>query len=156
MTAARAGCALLEGLADAGVYAGLFAVSFLAATVLPAMSELGLAGLLVAGDLPAAALIAAASAGNTAGSALNWVFGRGLERFSGRRWFPVKPGQLDRAARWYGRWGRWSLLLSWAPVIGDPLTFAAGVLREPFWRFLILVAIAKTARYLVVAALAIG
>ncbi len=58
---------------------------------------------------------------------------------------------LDRATHWYRRWGRWSLLLSWAPFGGDALTVAAGVLREPMWSFVLLVTIAKTARYLVLA-----
>lgn len=132
---------------------GLFLVSFVAATLLPAQSELGLAGLLAAEAAPVWMLILAASAGNTLGSVVNWFLGRGVARFSSRRWFPVTPSQLDRASVWYQRWGKWSLLLSWAPVIGDPLTLAAGVLREPFLPFLLLVALAKTVRYLVIAAL---
>ena len=68
------------------------------------------------------------------------------------RWFPVKPAQLDKAQHWYQRYGKWSLLLSWAPFIGDPLTLAAGTLREPLWIFLSLVAIAKLGRYVVVTA----
>ncbi|MBD8891751.1 YqaA family protein [Roseibium litorale] len=132
---------------------GLFFVSFVAATLLPAQSELGLAGLLAADTAPVWMLILAASTGNTLGSVVNWFLGRGVARFSSRRWFPVTPAQLDRASAWYQRWGKWSLLLSWAPVIGDPLTLAAGVLREPFLPFLLLVALAKTARYLIVAAL---
>jgi membrane protein YqaA with SNARE-associated domain len=143
-------------VADAGVYLGLFTLTFAAATLLPAQSELALAGLLIAGKQPAPLLLAVASAGNIAGSALNWGLGRGIERFSGRRWFPVRAEALARAQGWYRRWGRWSLLLSWAPVIGDPLTVAAGVLREPFPVFLLLVAIAKIGRYLFVAALALG
>ena len=143
-------------MAELGVYAGLFLVAFLAATILPAQSELGLAGLVLSGDHSVVLLVAVASAGNTLGAVVNWALGRGLERFAGRRWFPVKPKQLERAASWCRRYGRWSLLLSWAPVIGDPLTVAAGVLREPLASFLLLVAIAKTGRYVVVAALAMG
>ena len=59
---------------------------------------------------------------------------------------------LERAVRWYGRYGRWSLLLSWAPIMGDALTVVAGVLREPLWSFVALVTIAKTLRYVVLAA----
>lgn len=129
---------------------GLFLSAFLSATFLPGQSEAVLAAL-VANQYPAAWLVAVASAGNTLGSLLNWLLGRGLERFRDRRWFPVGPGALARAQRWYGRWGRWSLLLSWAPVIGDPLTLVAGVMRERLGVFLALVALAKTARYLVVA-----
>ena len=143
-------------MAELGLYAGLFFIAFLAATILPAQSELGLAGLVLSGDHSVVLLVAVASAGNTLGAVVNWALGRGLERFAGRRWFPVQPKQLERAAGWYRRYGRWSLLLSWAPFIGDPLTVAAGALREPLTSFLLLVSIAKTGRYMVVAALAMG
>lgn len=143
-------------MAELGIYSGLFLIAFLAATVLPAQSEVGLAGLLLSGDHPAVALVAVASAGNTLGALVNWYLGRGIERFSGRKWFPVTPERLQRATRWYRRYGRWSLLLSWAPIVGDPLTVVAGVLREPLASFLLLVAVAKTGRYVAVAALALG
>ena len=143
-------------MAELGVYAGLFLIAFLAATILPAQSEAGLAGLLLSGDYSPVLLVAVASAGNTLGAVVNWALGRAVDRFSDRPWFPVKPAALARAAGWYHRYGRWSLLLSWAPFVGDPLTVAAGVLREPFATFLLLVALAKTGRYLVVAALALG
>ena len=135
---------------DIAAYGGLFAVAFLAATILPAQSEIGLAGLLLSGDYSVALLIAVASLGNTLGAVVNWALGRWVEHFRDRKWFPAKPEQLDKAVGWYHRYGRWSLLLSWMPFIGDPLTLAAGVLREPFWSFLVLVAVAKTTRYLIV------
>lgn len=141
---------------DLAAYAGLFAAAFVAATLLPAQSELVLAGLLVAGSQPAWALLAVASVGNIAGSVVNWALGRGVARFRTRRWFPVSEAALAQAEGWYRRWGRWSLLLSWVPVIGDPLTVAAGVLRERLLPFLILVAAAKLGRYLVVAAAALA
>jgi len=143
-------------MATLAVYSGLFFTALIAATILPAQSEAVLAGLLLAGDYPVWALIAVASAGNVLGSAINWLLGRGIEHFRDRRWFPVKREALARAERWYHRYGRWSLLLSWAPVVGDPLTVAAGFLREPFWSFLILVTIAKTARYVLLALGALG
>jgi membrane protein YqaA with SNARE-associated domain len=135
------------------ILAGLFAISFVAATILPAQSEAALVALLVAGALPAWLLIAVASAGNVLGAVVNWALGRGARRFSGRRWFPVGPAALERATSWYGKWGRWSLLLSWAPFGGDALTVAAGVLREPLWSFLLLVTLAKAGRYVVLALL---
>jgi len=137
-------------------YAGLFLTALVAATILPAQSEAALVALLVAGDQPAWALITVAGVGNVLGSVINWGLGRGLERLRHHRWFPVTEADLDRAGRWYRRWGKWSLLLSWAPIIGDPLTVAAGVLREPFPVFLILVTIAKVGRYLIVAAATLG
>ena len=138
---------------DAATYAGLFSTALLAATLLPAQSELLLAGLLVAGGQPAFLLIAVATAGNVLGSLINWWLGRSLERFQNRHWFPVTPATLDKAAGWYRRYGRWSLLLSWVPIIGDPLTLAAGVLREPVHSFLLIVTVAKLGRYLALAAL---
>jgi len=139
---------MLEGLG----LLGLFLVSFLAATVFPAQSEALLGGLLLAGTYSPVTLVIVASVGNTLGSVVNWLLGLAVERFSDRRWFPVKHQQLARASRWYHKYGRWRLLMSWAPFIGDPLTVTAGVLREPFWSGFLLVAIAKTGRYILLAA----
>lgn len=138
---------------DLAAYAGLFAVAFLAATILPAQSEIGLVGLVASGEFSLGLLIAFASVGNVLGAVVNWLIGRGVETLRDKRWFPLPPDKLERATGWYQRWGRWSLLLSWAPFVGDPLTVAAGVLREPLWSFFILVSIAKTARYILVALL---
>jgi membrane protein YqaA with SNARE-associated domain len=92
-------------------------------------------------------LVVVASLGNILGAVLNWWLGMELERFSSRRWFPVPPEALERAKRWYHVWGRWTLLLSWMPIIGDPLTIMAGVMRERLWIFLLLVSVAKTCRF---------
>ena len=141
---------------DWGAYTGLFTVAFLAATILPASSEAGLTGLLLAGELSVAMLVLSASLGNTLGAVVNWLLGRGVERFRAHRWFPATPEQMERACGWYKRYGRWSLLLSWVPVIGDPLTLAAGVMREPLPSFVLIVGFAKTTRYLVVTALTLN
>lgn len=133
------------------VHGGLFLAALLAATIVPAQSEAALAAAILSGDWPVAGLIAAASLGNVLGSLVNYGLGHVLTRFEGRRWFPLTRDQIARAEGWYHRWGRWSLLLSWAPVIGDPLTLAAGVMRENLAVFLILVTIAKVGRYLVIA-----
>ena len=103
-----------------------------------------------------AALLFVASLGNVLGAVLNWLLGRGLERFRDRRWFPVSAARLEQARAWYHRWGRWSLLLSWAPVIGDPLTVAAGVMREPLPVFLLIAGGAKVLRYLALTAVTLG
>lgn len=137
-------------LADVQTYLALFGTAFLAATIFPAQSELLFAYLLHTGEHDWRMLLAIATVGNVLGSVTNWALGRMIERFRDRRWFPVSDGNLKRAERWYGRWGKWSLLLSWAPFIGDALTVAAGVLRTPFLTFLLLVLIAKGARYGVV------
>jgi membrane protein YqaA with SNARE-associated domain len=141
---------------DLAILGGLFVIAFVAATVFPAQSEAALVGLLVTGIHSPVLLVAVASLGNVLGAVVNWALGRGIESFRERKWFPVSRGSLDRATAWYGKWGRWSLLLSWAPIGGDALTVAAGVLREPLWSFVILVTIAKTARYVVVAAATLG
>ncbi|MEX0409282.1 YqaA family protein [Aquibium sp. LZ166] len=141
---------------DLAILAGLFAIAFGAATIFPAQSEAALVGLLVAGTHSPVLLVAVASLGNVLGAVVNWALGRGVERFRDRKWFPVGPAALDRATGWYRKWGRWSLLLSWAPIGGDALTVAAGVLREPLSSFVVLVTIAKTARYVVLAAATLG
>lgn len=133
------------------VYFGLFIVAFLAATIFPAQSEALLTGLLLHGDYTPWVLVLVASIGNTLGAVVNWGLGRGIESFRDRRWFPAKAGQLERAKAWYGRYGRWSLLLSWLPFIGDPLTVAAGIMRERFSVFLLLVGAAKSGRYTILA-----
>lgn len=136
--------------------AGLFAVAFIAATILPAQSEAALVALLVVGKQSLVLLVTVATIGNVLGSVTNWLLGRWIEYYRHRRWFPVSEQTLDRAIGWYRQWGRWSLLLSWAPIGGDALTVAAGVLREPFWSFLLLVTIAKAGRYIVLAVVTMG
>jgi membrane protein YqaA with SNARE-associated domain len=133
-------------------YVGLFASALIAATILPMQSEAVLVGLLVAGNQPFAILLIVATVGNVLGSVINFYLGRFLLQFRDRRWFPASDCQLSRAEGWYRRYGRWSLLASWMPVIGDPLTIVAGILREPPVPFLVLVTIAKGGRYLLVAA----
>ncbi|MFS2125234.1 YqaA family protein [Pseudomonas sp. Pseusp97] len=133
------------------VHAGLCLSAFGAATLLPLQSEAVLVGLLLGGQYPLWSLLLAASLGNVLGSLVNWLLGRGLERWHGRRWFPVSDAALEKARRHYRRFGSWTLLLSWAPLVGDPLTLIAGVMREPLWRFLLLVTLAKVGRYAVLA-----
>ncbi|AEA84323.1 YqaA family protein [Pseudomonas aeruginosa] len=141
---------------DFSAYLGLFVAAFGAATLLPMQSEAVLTSLLLAGKQSPALLLVVATVGNVLGSIINWLLGRYIEHFRHKRWFPVADDKLLRAQRAYHRYGRWSLLLSWAPIIGDPLTVIAGMLREPFWSFLLIVLVAKAGRYLALAALAFG
>ncbi|WP_436249431.1 YqaA family protein [Mesorhizobium amorphae] len=90
---------------EVAAYGGLFAVAFAAATILPMQSEAALAALLMNRSFPPAMLIAVASLGNVLGSVVNWLIGRGLERFRDRPWFPASPAKLDRATTWYRRSG---------------------------------------------------
>jgi membrane protein YqaA with SNARE-associated domain len=137
-------------------YLGLFLAAFGAATLLPLQSEAVLVGLLLNGKHLVWLLLSIATAGNVLGSLVNWWLGRGVERFRDKRWFPVSPQALEKAQQHYQRYGHWSLLLSWVPIIGDPLTLVAGVLGEPFWRFLLIVFLAKGARYLALAWVTLG
>ena len=134
-----------------GPYFTLFAAALLAATIFPAQSEILLAYLLQSGEHSWWLLLAVATAGNVLGSVVNWLIGRYIQHFRGRRGFPVGRKALERAEAWYERWGKWSLLLSWVPIVGDPLTLVAGILRTPFATFLTLVLVAKAGRYIVVA-----
>lgn len=136
-------------MSDLAVHAGLFGAALAAASVLPVQSEAASRPAPI-GPAPALLLLVA-SAGNTAGSVVNWALGRSVERYRHRRWFP--PDAAAPAQGWYRRYGRRSLLLSRVPVVGDPLTVVAGVVREPF---LLLVALAKTGRYSALAALMLG
>lgn len=137
----------------AGALTSLFLVSFGAATILPLQSEAVLSALLLSQEISPWLLVTVASIGNTLGAVVNWGLGMGADRFRHKKWFPVKDKDLAKAKGWYSRYGRWSLLFSWLPFIGDALTVAAGVMRERLAVFLVLVAIAKTGRYVVIALL---
>ncbi|MBL1379215.1 YqaA family protein [Zobellella iuensis] len=128
----------------------VFASSLLAATVAPFASEVVLTAVLSRQPDAAVLLWALASVGNTLGSVVNWWLGKYLLHYQHRRWFPVKPVQLARAQHWFNRFGVWTLLLGWLPVVGDPLTFIAGVMRVRLALFVTLVFIGKASRYLIV------
>lgn len=127
--------------------AGLAVSAFLSATLLPGSSEAVLVALAVAGAASPALLFVVATLANLAGSCVNWLLGRYVARFRDRSWFPASRPQIERAERWYARYGVFSLLMSWVPVVGDPLTVVAGILRTPLFVFVPLVAIGKGARY---------
>lgn len=125
----------------------LFISAFGAATLLPLQSEAVLLGTFVQGKYAALPLIAIASLGNILGSCVNWWLGLKIERYKNKTWFPVSEAKMLQAQGIYQKYGYWSLLLSWTPIIGDPITLIAGLLKENFWRFLLLVSVAKTGRY---------
>ncbi len=128
---------------------GLFFAAFLAASPLPMQSEVVFLGLQAAGYDPVG-LVIAASLGNILGSGLTFALGWYAEKLRGSRWFPFTPEGLARAKGWFGRWGRWALLLSWAPG-GDFIVALAGFMRLDPRVAMGLIAIAKILRYIVVA-----
>ena len=128
-------------------YLLLFASAFLAATILPFYSEVVLFSLLYEGGDPVA-LVAVATLGNTLGAVVNWALGLYLLHFQDRRWFYFSRQQIERAQRWYGRYGFWSLLFAWLPIGGDALTLIAGIMKVRLWLFLLLVGSGKGLRYI--------
>lgn len=133
------------------MYLSVFISAFLAATILPAQSEAILAYQLSVTPRALVGLVTIATVGNVLGAIVNWALGRFLTHHRDRPWFPIRTDRLETAERQYRKYGRFSLLLSWVPFIGDPITVVAGVLREPVWSFLLLVTIAKGARYIFIA-----
>jgi membrane protein YqaA with SNARE-associated domain len=132
------------------IYLSLFIISLLAATILPFSSELTLAGLIATSSYDNLFLLIVASLGNILGSVVNWILGFYSRNLSTKKWFPFKDEQIEKSSKWFNKFGRWSLLFAWVPIIGDPLTLAAGLLRVKFIEFLILVTIGKVSRYLVI------
>jgi len=132
-------------------YVALFVSAFTSATLLPGSSEAVLLGFMVAGVGDPVTLVIVAIVGNLLGSILTWAMGRYAAEFRDRRWFPVSAAQYDRAEAWYARYGKWTLLMAWVPVIGDPLTVVAGAMRARLALVIVLVGLGKTARYAVVA-----
>lgn len=130
------------------VYLGLFLTAFLSATLLPGASELTLVALMQ-GQYDLWLLWVFATTGNTLGAVVNYFMGRYLLHFEGKKWFPFKSGALKHSQKWFQRYGTWSMLFAWLPLVGDGLTFIAGVMKMNFYLFIVLVAVGKGARYAV-------
>jgi membrane protein YqaA with SNARE-associated domain len=131
---------------------GLFLVSFAASTILPLGSEWLLIALLLKGFDPLLTVVVA-TAGNTLGASTNWLIGVLGSGWLIGRVLRIDAGSQQRAERLFQRYGLWSLLFSWLPVVGDPLCLVAGLLKVPFGRFLLLVGIGKLLRYAALALL---
>ena len=129
-------------------YLKLFIISLLAATILPLSSEIVLTTMLLTNLFEKNILLIVASFGNILGSIFNWYLGKKITIFQDRKWFPVSPKQLNKSQKYFQKYGLWSLLLAWVPVIGDPLTLLAGVLKVRFSIFFLLVSISKISRYI--------
>ncbi len=128
------------------MYWGIFGICFLAATVLPLGSEPAVAGM-AALEGNRTALLVAATLGNYLGALCNYVLGRWGGNWAVRRYFATQPQMLCRAERFYARWGAPSLFLAWVPVVGDPLTILAGMLKAHPLIFTLYVLPGKALRY---------
>ena len=135
-------------------YFQLSLISFLAATILPFSSEVVLTTMYLSNSFEPYFLLIFASIGNIIGSITNWYLGKKISLFQNRKWFPVSPDQLERSRKYFQKYGLWSLLLAWVPIIGDPLTLLAGVLKVRFSIFFLLVSISKISRYVFILYLA--
>lgn len=131
----------------------LFFSAFMAATIFPFYSEAWLFILLQQGHDPVM-LVAVASLGNTLGAVVNWYLGKYLLKYQHKRWFYFKAEQIERMQVKFQRYGVWSLLMAWLPIVGDVLTLIAGIMKVRLLPFLALVATGKTLRYLAVVYLA--
>ena len=138
------------------VYITLFISSFISSTILPGHSEITLTTFIFLNKFNIINLIFIASLGNILGSILNWYLGFHFVKFKEKKWFPINKRQLEKASLWFLNYGKWSLFLSWVPVVGDPLTIVAGVLRVPIITFLIIVSISKILRYVIVSLIALN
>ena len=132
------------------IYLSLFAVGFIVATIIPFGSEVYFAYLLSMNQYNGLLLLIAASLGNVLGSVFNWICGYYANYWINKKWFPIKKKHIDKASRIFDKYGKWSLLLGWVPIIGDPITFVAGTFRYSFFPFLLLVSIGKVGRYIFV------
>jgi membrane protein YqaA with SNARE-associated domain len=140
----------MDDLTFQGGYFGLLLVSFLAATLLPLSSEVAVAVMPRLGYDPTLT-VAIATFGNYLGSVANYYVGAGAAGFLAR-YTGTGADRLARARTTYARWGAPILFFSWLPVVGDPLTLAAGALRVRFVVFTAWVVAGKLARYVVVVA----
>ena len=128
----------------------LFFVSLGAATLLPGGSEALFVYELTRENNTLISLLLTASIGNTLGSCINFFLGKYASIWALEKNY-MTQNTLEKSHQLFARYGIFALLLSWAPFIGDPLTFVAGVARYAWWKFLIVVAIAKTSRYTLIA-----
>ncbi len=129
-------------------YFGLFVSAFLAATILPLSSEIVLSALLLNGLSPIA-LVVFATTGNVLGSLTNYALGYWLSLEVVKKWLKMSEKEFVRAEQRFVKYGLFSLCFAWVPIIGDPLTVIAGVLRIRLFWFLILVTAGKLMRYIV-------
>ena len=132
------------------IYFSLFVLAFMVATIIPFGSEAYFITLLSLGEYNNLFLLIVVSVGNILGSLFNWVCGFYVNFFIKKSWLPINNKIINSGNKIFKKYGKWSLLFSWVPFIGDPITFAAGTLRYPLIPFMILVSIGKFGRYLLI------
>ena len=138
------------------VYIILFTSSFASSTILPGHSEITLIALITQKKYEVFYLVVFASLGNILGSILNWYLGLYFLKFKNKKWFPFKENQINKVSKSFLKYGKWSLLLSWVPFIGDVLTLVAGMFRVPLYQFVVIVSVAKVSRYIFVSLIALN
>ena len=138
------------------VYIILFTSSFASSTILPGHSEITLIALITQKKYEVFYLVVFASLGNILGSVLNWYLGLYFLKFKNKNWFPFKENQINKVSKSFLKYGKWSLLLSWVPFIGDVLTLVAGMFRVPLNQFVVIVSVAKVSRYIFVSLIALN
>jgi len=129
-------------------FLSLFLTSFASATLLPGGSE-ALFVYLLSEHLNPILLLVVATIGNTLGSFVNYILGKYATDFALSKGY-MKEKHLQKATSLFEKYGAWSLLFSWLPIIGDPLTFVAGIVHYAWWKFVLIVSFAKLARYIFV------
>lgn len=138
------------------VYIILFTSSFASSTILPGHSEITLTALITQKKYDIFYLVFFASLGNILGSVLNWYLGLYFLKFKNKKWFPFKENHINKVSKSFLKYGKWSLLLSWVPFIGDALTLVAGMFRVPLHQFVIIVSVAKIGRYIFISLIALS
>ena len=138
----------MESFSELG-YIGLFIAAFLAATVLPLSSEIVLSALLLSGLSPTT-LVSIATTGNVLGSLTNYALGYWASVVVIKKWLRMPEDDFVRAEQRFMKYGMFSLCFAWVPIIGDPLTVMAGILRIRLRWFLVLVTAGKLLRYVII------
>ena len=137
-------------------YLSLLLSAFISATLLPGSSEVVLSALALSGECSLILLWLSATVGNVLGSCVNYWLGTQVNRFADRKWFPVSKAAMAKAQTQFNRFGVYSLLFAWLPIVGDPLTVVGGIFRVRFSLFVLLVTLGKGLRYAMVLTMALG
>jgi membrane protein YqaA with SNARE-associated domain len=130
---------------------GVFIAAAASASILPGTTEVAMAAVLALGSATVVPVVAVATAGSIAGSAAQWALGRFLARYRGHKRFPLKEAEYDKYAAWFQKYGVWAMGMAWLPGVGDVLTLIGGIFRTPFILSMVLVGLAKGARFAVFA-----